>query len=78
MFRGYPKEILSGSEFTSKAVNAWAYDKQVDYLFIGLGKPIQNAYIESFNVRLRDECINQNLFKSQEKARDIIETENRM
>lgn len=75
MFRGYPKEILSdnGPEFTSNAMNNWTYDKQIMQVFIDPGKPIQNAYIESFNGRLRDECLNQHIFKNLEEARGIIE-----
>jgi putative transposase len=42
--------------------------------FIDPGKPVQNAYIESFNGKLRDECLNQNLFKNLEEAKDIIES----
>lgn len=75
MFRGYPKEILSdnGPEFTSNAMNAWTYEKQIMQAFIDPGKPVQNAYIESFNGKLRDECLNQNLFRNLEEARGIIE-----
>lgn len=42
--------------------------------FIDPGKPVQNAYIESFNGKLRDECLNQNLYKNLEEAKDIIES----
>ena len=75
MFRGYPKEILSdnGSEFTSNAMNNWTYDKKIMQVFIDPGKPIQNAYIESFYGRLRDKCLKHHLFKNLEEARDIIE-----
>lgn len=76
MFRGYPKEILrdNSSEFTSNAMNNWTYDKKIVQVFIDPGKPIQNAYIESFNGRLRDECLNQHIFKNLEEARGIIES----
>lgn len=76
LFRGYPKELLSdnGSEFTSNAMNIWTYDKQIVQTFIDPGKPIQNGTIKSFNGKLRDECLNQYLFRNLEEARGIIET----
>ncbi len=50
LFRGRPKEILSdnGPEFTSNALNAWAYEKHIEHVFIDPGKPMQNDFIESF------------------------------
>lgn len=74
-FRGYPKEILSdnGPEFTSIALSEWVYDKKINHLFIDPGKPTQNAYIESFNGKLREECLNEHWFKSVYEARGIIE-----
>jgi len=74
MFRGYPKELLSdnGSEFTSKAMNTWTYEEQIVQTFIDSGKPVQNAFIESCNGRVRDECLNQHLLKNLEEARNII------
>lgn len=73
-FYGKPKEILSdnGPEFTSNAMNSWAYDKKIDHIFINPGKPMQNGFIESFNGRLRDECLNQHWFKNIADAREII------
>jgi putative transposase len=73
--RGKPEEIISdnGTEFTSNAILAWAYEKQVSWRYIEPGKPIQNAYSESFNGRLRDECLNENWFTSLEEARRLIE-----
>ncbi len=53
--------VDNGSEFTSKELDAWAYRNQVRMDFIRPGKPVENAYIESFNGRLRDECLNTNL-----------------
>ena len=75
LFRGLPKEILTdnGSEFTSNFMNAWAYDHKVDHIFTDPGKPTQNGYIESFNGKLRSECLNQRWFKNVSEARDIIE-----
>lgn len=60
LFRGYPKEILTdnGPEFISNALNQWAYDHDVNHVFTDPGKPTQNGYIESFNGKLRDECLN--------------------
>jgi transposase InsO family protein len=51
----------------------WAHDEKVDLRLIEPGKPNQNAYIESFNGRLRDECLNEHLFMNLELARQIIE-----
>lgn len=75
LFRGYPIEVLTdnGSEFTSNAFSEWTYDKKVNHLFIDPGKPIQNAYIESFNGKFRDECLNEHWFKNLTEAREIIE-----
>lgn len=74
-FRGLPKEILTdnGSEFTSNVMNAWAYDHHVEQIFIDPGKPMQNGYIESFNGKLRTECLNQHWFRNLSEAKEIIE-----
>ena len=74
LFRGRPKEILSdnGPEFTSNALNAWAYEKHIEHVFIDLGKPMQNGFIESFNGKLRDECLNLNWFHNLQEARELI------
>ncbi len=73
--RGLPRQIRSdnGPEFNSKAVEQWAYQNGVDWCFIEPGKPIENAYIESFNARFRDECLNENWFTSLGDARQKIE-----
>lgn len=73
--RGYPKAIVcdNGSEFTSKAMDKWAYDHGVNLSFIEPGKPTQNAYIESFNGKFRDECLNEKLFFNLEDAREKLE-----
>ncbi len=75
VFRGLPKEILTdnGSEFTSNIMNAWAYDCHVEHIFIDPGKPMQNGYIESFNGKLRMECLNQHWFRNLSEAKNIIE-----
>ena len=69
--RGLPESITvdNGSEFTSKALDAWAYQHNVKINFIQPGKPVQNAYIESFNGRFRDECLNQHYFFTIHDAR---------
>jgi len=73
--RGYPKQIMTdnGPEFTGSALDAWAYARDVKLHFIEPGKPMQNGYIESFNGRLRDECLNDNWFVSLDDARQIVE-----
>jgi len=72
---GLPKVITldNGPEMISKALDAWAYDNNVILNFIDPGKPMQNGYIESFNGRFRDECLNDNWFTSLTDARHIIE-----
>ncbi len=74
--RGYPQTIVmdNGTELTSLAMACWARDRKVRLHFIQPGKPTQNAFIESFNGRLRDECLNENEFSSLAHARSIIET----
>jgi putative transposase len=64
--RGYPKSITvdNGSEFCSRVMDAWAYRHGVKLDFIRPGKPVENGHIESFNGRLRDECLNVELFWS--------------
>jgi len=62
-----------GTEFTSRALEDWAYQRGVQLDFIRPGKPVENAYIESFNGRLRDECLNVHQFVSLDDARRKIE-----
>ena len=73
--RGLPDVITidNGPEFAGKALDEWAYRRGVKLNFIRPGKPIENAYAESFIGRLRDECLNENWFLSLKDARDIIE-----
>ena len=54
------------------ALNAWAYEKQIEHVFIDPGKPMQNGFIESFNGKLRDECLNLNWFHNLQEAREKI------
>ncbi len=72
---GLPEILLvdNGPEFISKALDAWAYQRGIKLAFIRPGKPVENAYIESFNGRFRDECLNENWFLSLEQARRMIE-----
>ena len=63
----------NGPEFTSKALDAWAYAHQVDLAFSRPGKPTDNGYIERFNGKLRDECLNSHWFTSLDDARAILE-----
>lgn len=63
----------NGPEFAGRVVDTWAVHNKVQLRFIDPGKPIQNAYIESFNARLRDECLNQHWFVSLDQARAVIE-----
>ena len=71
--RGLPESILSdkGPEFVSKAMDAWAYGRGIKHQFIEPGKPTQNAYIESFNGKMRDECLNESYFVGVLDARKI-------
>ena len=61
-----------GTELTSAAVLRWASGR-LDWHYIEPGKPVQNAFIESFNSRLRDECLNEHVFLTLAEARQIIE-----
>jgi putative transposase len=73
--KGTPKAIVSdnGTEFTSNAVLKWSHDTGVNWQYIQPGKPMQNGYIESFNGKLRDECLNESWFLSLTEAKEIIE-----
>ena len=74
--RGLPEVITvdNGPEFSGKTLDEWAYKNKVHLNFIRPGKPVENAYIESFNGKLRDECLNENRFLSLQQAQQIIET----
>jgi putative transposase len=73
--RALPQVIVSdnGTELTSGAVLRWATGR-LEWHYIEPGKPVQNAFIESFNSKLRDECLNQHVFLSLAEARRTIET----
>lgn len=74
--RPLPAMIVSdnGPEFTSKVLDAWAYEHRVQLHFIRPGKPVENAFVESFNGKFRDECLNENWFQGLADAREKIET----
>lgn len=73
--RGFPRAIVTdnGPEFQSRAFNAWAHAHNVQLQFIRPGKPVENPFIESFNGRFRDECLNQHWFLTLADARQTIE-----
>jgi len=73
--RGLPHTISvdHGTEFTSRALDAWADQRGITLDFIRPGKPNDNAFIESFNSRLRDECLNEHWFQTLAEAQVLIE-----
>lgn len=73
--RGLPEYIVvdNGTEFTSNALDAWAFARGVKLYFIRRGKPVDNAYCESFNGRVRDEFLNENWFIDIDEAVDMAE-----
>jgi putative transposase len=73
--RGYPDMLVvdNGPEFRGRELDRWAYQNGVKLFFIDPGKPMQNASIESFNGRFREECLDQCWFTSLAEARRIIE-----
>ena len=73
--RGLPDVITldNGPEFAGRHLDEWAFRNSVKLNFIRPGKPIENAFAESFNGRLRDECLNTNWFINLKHAREIIE-----
>jgi len=73
--RGYPCMVVSdnGTELTSNAILKWQQERSGEWHYIQPGKPMQNGFMESFNGRLRDECLNEHLFATLKEARNIIE-----
>ena len=73
--RGLPRSITvdNGPEFAGQMLDSWAYEANVQLSFIRPGKPNENAYIESFNGKFRDECLNEHWFVTMAQARRIIE-----
>lgn len=75
-FRGYPSVVRTdnGPEFTSRVFMAWAQAHGIRHILIQPGRPMQNGYIESFNGKFRDECLNEHWFGSLTQARSAIAT----
>lgn len=73
--RGMPRTIVSdnGTEFTSMAILKWVQETGIEWHYIAPGKPQQNGFIESFNGKLRDECLNETLFGTLGDARETLE-----
>ena len=73
--RGLPKVIRTdnGPEFAGRTLHAWAARNGIELRFIQPGKPVQNAYIESFNSRFRDECLSQHWFASLSHMRSVVD-----
>jgi len=73
--RGRPGRLVmdNGPEFTGHVLDQWSYDTGIPLDFIEPGKPQQNGYVESFNGKLRDECLNEHWFADVAEAREIIE-----
>jgi putative transposase len=73
--RGLPRSLVvdHGPEFISRALDLWAYRRGIELAFIRPGKPVENAYVESFHSRLRDECLSAHWFETLTDARFHIE-----
>jgi putative transposase len=73
--RGRPATCVSdnGTEFTSMAILRWSQETGIDWHYIAPGKPTQNAFVESFNGRLRDELLNETLFSSLAQVREALD-----
>lgn len=73
--RGYPRylRVDNGPEFISRALDGWAYQHGVQLVFIDLGQPVQNAHVESFNGKVRDEFLNEHWFASIAEAQVLAE-----
>jgi putative transposase len=73
-FRGYPLAVRTdnGPEFTSRAFMAWTHSHGIQHILIEPGKPMQNGYIESFNGKFRDECLNEQWFETLGQARTTV------
>ncbi len=74
-YRSKPRMITTdnGPEFASNHMDAWAYARGIEIDFIHPGRPVENGFIESFNGRLRDECLNANWFLSLDDAKKAVE-----
>jgi putative transposase len=74
-FRGYPQAIRTdnGPEFVSRAFLGWLQSHGIEHILIQPGRPMQNGYIESFNGKFRDECLNEHWFETLPQARQIVQ-----
>ena len=74
VFKGYPLAVRTdnGPEFTSRAFMGWAQTHGIRHILIEPGRPMQNGYIESFNGKFRDECLNEQWFETLAQARSAI------
>ena len=74
LFRGHPRAVRTdhGPEFTSRAFMAWTQTHGIRHILIQPGRPMQNGYIESFNGKFRDECLNEQWFETLPQARHAI------
>ena len=74
--RGYPEAIVidNGPEFSGRVLDAWAYRHKVRLMFIRPGKPVDNAFVESFNGKFRDGCLNEHWFMGLQDAKETIES----
>jgi putative transposase len=72
--RGLPEQIVieNGTEFTSKAMDQWAYEHKLKLHFITPGRPMENGYIEAFHGKVREECLNEHWFLTLDDARKMI------
>ncbi len=73
-YRGKPTTIVSdnGTEMTSNAILKWSQETNINWHYIAPGKPMQNGFVESFNGKLRDECLNETLFEDLHHVRKIL------
>jgi putative transposase len=73
-FRGYPRAVRTdnGPEFTSRAFLGWCERNKIQHILIEPGRPMQNGYIESFNGKFRDECLNEHWFETLAQPREVI------
>jgi putative transposase len=69
----FSDSVDHGPEFEGEVLDAWASERGVQLFFIRPGKPVENAYIESFNGRFSDECLNERCLMTMAHARGVIE-----
>ena len=74
IFRGYPRAVRTDNdpEFTSRAFMGWCLAHGIEHVLIQPGRPMQNGYIESFNGKFRDECLNDHWFTTLIQSREVI------